>query len=341
MSRHERTQTDGRGAWLCILAIGLPLFGCGGDSEPGALAGSAAVIPVEAGAGGASGGTAAAGGSGATNAGNGASGNGGTTAGNGAGGSGTGGAGVAGGSGAGGSAGAVAIPTERFSFFVTSYAAMQRLSKSMSGFGGDLRYGQADGLSGADKICTEIAESSMPGSGGKGWRAFLSVTKGPAGTPIHAIDRIGNGPWYDRRGRLLAMAKADLLYDRPMGADPAIADDFPNEDGVPNHAPDGMEQVDNHDMLTGTNDRRAALLHGLGRDLPRLDERGRRAPASRASATRGRATSARASAAAAAFRSRPEAAAGSRPEVGAAAPTSTGRTGCRRSTKRAARRARA
>ena len=79
-----------------------------------------------------------------------------------------------------GAAGTTAVPTERFSFFVTSYAAMQRLSKSTSGFGGDLRYGQADGLSGADKICTEIAESSMPGSGAKGWRAFLSVTKGPA-----------------------------------------------------------------------------------------------------------------------------------------------------------------
>jgi hypothetical protein len=64
---------------------------------------------------------------------------------------------------------------EHFSFFVTSYAAIQRLSGSPDGFGGDLRYGQADGLGGADKICTEIADSSMPGSGATGWRAFLSV----------------------------------------------------------------------------------------------------------------------------------------------------------------------
>jgi hypothetical protein len=39
-----------------------------------------------------------------------------------------------------------------------------------------------------------------------------------------------------------------------MGGDPAIVDDLPNEDGVPNPAPDG-EQVDNHDILTGTNDK--------------------------------------------------------------------------------------
>jgi hypothetical protein len=141
---------------------------------------------------------------------------------------------------------------EPFSFFVTSYAAMVRLSGSTDGFGGDLRYGEADGLSGADKICTELAESSMPGSGAKVWHAFLSVTKGPAGTPVGAIDRVGEGPWYDRLGRLFAMNKAALMNTRPEGADLAIVDDFPNEDGVPNHAPDGTI-VDNHDFLTGSN----------------------------------------------------------------------------------------
>lgn len=144
--------------------------------------------------------------------------------------------------------------SEHFSFFVTSYAAMQRLSNSPDGFGGDLRYGEADGLTGADKICTEIAETSLHGAGAKGWRAFLSVTKGPNGEPVHAADRIGQGPWYDRLGRLIAQNREDLLNTRPQGADSAIVDDLPNEDGVPNHAPDG-EQVDNHDVLTGTNDK--------------------------------------------------------------------------------------
>lgn len=146
------------------------------------------------------------------------------------------------------------VPTEPFSFFVASYAAMQRLSGTPDGFGGDLRYGEADGLSGADKICTEIAEASMPGAGAKDWHAFLSVTDGGDGNPIHAIDRVGDGPWYDRLGRLVAMTRADLMSSRPNGADPAIVDDLPNEDGVPNHAPDGVMQVDNHDILTGTDD---------------------------------------------------------------------------------------
>ncbi|HKU41474.1 MAG TPA: hypothetical protein VJR89_25130 [Polyangiales bacterium] len=160
---------------------------------------------------------------------------------------------------AGGTAGSPAAgggdEVDRFSFFVTSWAALQRLSKSPNGFGGDLRYGEADGLRGADEICREIAEASLAGSGKKTWRAFLSVTKGADGDPVNAIDRVGEGPWYDRQGRLLAQNKTALAMVRPQGADAAIINDFPNEDGIPNHAPDGM-LVDNHDMLTGTNETR-------------------------------------------------------------------------------------
>jgi hypothetical protein len=146
----------------------------------------------------------------------------------------------------------------KFSFFVTSVRAMKRLSNNPMGFGGDLRYGEQTGLAGADKICTEIAESVMPGAGAKGWHAFLSAVKaGPGGTPVHAIERIGEGPWYDKMGRLVAMTKMDLLNPRPKGADPAIINDLPNEDGIPNHtdgAPGctGNSCPDNHDTLTGT-----------------------------------------------------------------------------------------
>jgi hypothetical protein len=155
-----------------------------------------------------------------------------------------------------GSGGSNSVDTsslEKFSFFVTSLAGLQRLSKSDNGFGGDLRFGQADGLSGADKICSELAEASMPGAAAKGWRAFLSVAAGPDGKPVNAIDRVGAGPWYDRLGRVLAMNKMALLSARPQGADPAIVDDLPNEDGVPNMQPDpNKEPVNNHHVLTGS-----------------------------------------------------------------------------------------
>jgi hypothetical protein len=143
--------------------------------------------------------------------------------------------------------------TERFSFFVTSLAGLRRLSGSEDGFGGDLRFGYEDGLSGADEICRQLAEASYPGAGCKTWRAFLSVTRGPDGQPVHARDRIGEGPWYDRLGRLVAMNKTDLLQPWPVGADPLIMRDLPNEFGVPNQNPDGTGNIDNHNTVTGTN----------------------------------------------------------------------------------------
>ncbi|HMI82962.1 MAG TPA: hypothetical protein VK550_02655 [Polyangiaceae bacterium] len=142
--------------------------------------------------------------------------------------------------------------TAKFSFFLTSMVGIRRLSGSQNGFGGDLRFGKPTGLEGADEICRQLAETGYPGAGCKTWRAFLSITKGPLGTPVNAGDRVGSGPWYDRLGRLVATTKDDLLQDRPRGADPAIINDLPNEYGVPNHNPDGTGNVDNHTTLTGT-----------------------------------------------------------------------------------------
>jgi hypothetical protein len=128
------------------------------------------------------------------------------------------------------------------------------LSGTSTGFGGDFRYGEADGLSGADKICSELAESSMPGAAAKQWRAFLSATSGPEGEPVNAIDRVGSGPWYDRLGRVVAMSVDDLLNPRPRGADQLIINDLPNEFGVPNSDPNGTGGVDNHHVITGSNE---------------------------------------------------------------------------------------
>ena len=141
--------------------------------------------------------------------------------------------------------------SEGFSFFVTSMTAMLELSGNDQGFGGDLTYNGQTGVLGADEICKAIAERSMPGSGERGWKAFLSTAT------ENAIDRIAGGPWFDRQGRLVASDKADLLHERPE-SDAAVADDLPNEDGVPNHldinpaCEADSSCRDNHDMLTGS-----------------------------------------------------------------------------------------
>ena len=149
-----------------------------------------------------------------------------------------------------------ADPT-KFSFFVTSMKALQTLSGKTEGFGGDLRFGQSDGLAGADEICRQTAEMGVPGAANKSWRAFLSVTQGSAGTPVNARDRIGPGPWYDRNGRLLAADVTDLLVGPRPNGDPALVNDMTNERGEPNHyvGANGYtpgSTVDNHDTLTGS-----------------------------------------------------------------------------------------
>ena len=159
---------------------------------------------------------------------------------------GRGGAGGAGGTAGAGGAGGAGGEGGRFSFFYTSLEGMQRLANSPKGFGGDLRFGMQTGLEGADKICQTLAASN--GGGDKVWRAFLSVTKGPEGTPVHAIDRVGEGPWYDRNGRLVAMNKAGLLSgNRPAGDAQTVAD-LPDESGR------GTKRLgDTHDVVTGSN----------------------------------------------------------------------------------------
>jgi hypothetical protein len=144
----------------------------------------------------------------------------------------------------------------RFSFFITSLATMAKQSGTSSapaqyanlGFGGNL-----GGLAGADAICQQAAADV--GFGGKTWRAFLSVTDGGNGQPVHAIDRIGSGPWYDRNERLIAEDIAGLLSgNRPAGSTQAV-NDLADENGIAIGTQDldsNGEDDDNHDIMTGT-----------------------------------------------------------------------------------------
>jgi hypothetical protein len=152
------------------------------------------------------------------------------------------------GSSPGGSAGsgggsAITCPTETettFSFFLASQRALAMDSGNADGYGGDL-----GGITGADAICKRIAESVSPCQAGKVWRAFLSTST------ENAIDRIGDGPWYDRLGRLFGNTKSDILADRPPG-DEFFATDVATEDGSPSRDPNGTGPQDNHQTLTGS-----------------------------------------------------------------------------------------
>jgi hypothetical protein len=238
--------------------------GTGGTGTGGASGGSGGAGGNTGGSAGGSGGSAGGNGGNAGGSGGNAGGAGGATGGGG--GSGGAGSGGYGGGGDGSPDGAPAETgggsggpdTSNFSFFVISQRALTVLSGKPEGFGGDLRFGKPDGLSGADELCRRAAEMGRPGAGSKTWRALLSVASGSGGMPVHARDRVGQGPWYDRNGRLLAMNLEGLFAgDRPMG-DAQLINDMTNERGEPNHRVgvngyNPSQLFDNHDTLTGSN----------------------------------------------------------------------------------------
>jgi hypothetical protein len=85
-------------------------------------------------------------------------------------------------------------PPPPMNFFITSVAK-----------GDGANYG---GLAGADAHCQMLAQAA--GRGDVKWVAYLS-TQGTGA--VNARDRIGNGPWYNARGGMIATNQAELHGD--------------------------------------------------------------------------------------------------------------------------------
>ncbi|MFM9975883.1 MAG: hypothetical protein ACKVON_15080 [Beijerinckiaceae bacterium] len=64
------------------------------------------------------------------------------------------------------------------------------------------------GLEGADRHCQTLATAA--GAGSKTWRAYLSQQAMDGKTAVNAKDRIGNGPWSNVMGVVIAANVADL-----------------------------------------------------------------------------------------------------------------------------------
>src|SRR4030095_16330092 len=79
-------------------------------------------------------------------------------------------------------------------FFVTSVAV---------GNGANL-----GGLAGADAHCQKLAAAA--GAGDKTWRAYLSTSASDGKPAVNARDRIGNGPWHNKKGAAIARDLAHL-----------------------------------------------------------------------------------------------------------------------------------
>lgn len=124
-----------------------------------------------------------------------------------------------------------------FSFFVTSEGP---------GKGADL-----GGLAGADAHCQKLA--SKVNAGHKTWRAYLSTQAADGQPAINARDRIGQGPWYNTRGavvaRNLSHLHGDTLDEARLGSNLTWATAF-NEKNEP--VKRAGDKPNEHDILTGS-----------------------------------------------------------------------------------------
>ncbi len=107
------------------------------------------------------------------------------------------------------------------------------------------------GLAGADAHCQKLAAAA--GAGGKTWRAYLSAQAADGKPAVNARDRIGQGPWHNAKGTLVARDIAHLhgdTIDLARLGNVITKNNGLNEKG---ELVNGVGDKPNmHDILTGT-----------------------------------------------------------------------------------------
>jgi hypothetical protein len=107
--------------------------------------------------------------------------------------------------------------------------------------------GNLGGLRAADSLCQNLATAA--GAGTKTWRAYLSVERDAdnGNRPTDARSRIGNGPWFNVKG---AMVASNLTELHARKGDSTV---FVDEKGQPvNGQWSGSPSPVEHDIMTGS-----------------------------------------------------------------------------------------
>jgi len=130
-----------------------------------------------------------------------------------------------------GSIGAPSAPDGGMSFFVTSV--------------GPGRGGNLGGLAGADVHCRRLATAA--GSGDRTWRAYLSTSAVAASPAVDARSRIGNGPWLNALGDVIAGNLAELHGTNNLNRATALTERGAEVPGL-------YSSRNQHAILTGSRD---------------------------------------------------------------------------------------
>ena len=107
------------------------------------------------------------------------------------------------------------------------------------------------GLAGADAHCQKLAQAA--GAGNRTWHAYLSTSAADGKPAVNARDRIGNGPWANAKGTVIARDLAHLHGDTldlaRTGNLVTKANSLTEKGGTVN----GVGDTPNtHDILTGS-----------------------------------------------------------------------------------------
>ena len=122
--------------------------------------------------------------------------------------------------------------------------------------------GNLGGLAGADAECQRLGAAA--GAANRTWRAYISTQGTQAVPAVNARDRIGNGPWYNAAGVMVAGSLADLHGDLQRGSNLINVNTSLTETGGRVNGfgrPEGAPQE--HDMLTGSDSHGRAFPPGM------------------------------------------------------------------------------
>lgn len=122
--------------------------------------------------------------------------------------------------------------------------------------------GNLGGLAGADAECQRLAAAA--GAGSRTWRAYLSTHGTQSQPAVNARDRMGDGPWYNANGVMVAGSVADLHGDVQRGSNLINVRTAVTETGELVNGfgrPDGAPQE--HDILTGSDSHGRAFPPGI------------------------------------------------------------------------------
>ena len=126
---------------------------------------------------------------------------------------------------------------------------------------GESHSGDLGGLAGADATCQRLA--TEVGAGDSTWRAYLSAYRTVTEPAVNARDRIGNGPWHNARGVMIAPSVADLHGDIQRDRDLIYRATTLTESGELVNGRVRPEGTNNeHDMLTGSDSHGRSFPHG-------------------------------------------------------------------------------